>query len=462
MVSLLVVQTGCRKEFLDTTPPDGISIEDFYTTAAEAELGLVACYDNLSAQFDRLYGLGVDAIGLYCGDLCLSSWTTRWNKFEINTQDGSEETVRIVWNECYQGIYRCNVLLENIEPLDMDGIRKAEIIGETKFLRAFYYFDLVRTFGDVPLVLSPLSPEESYVSRDPKSAVVAQMITDFNDAIAALPEKSQWSGADMGRATKGSARAYLMKLYCYEQQWGNAVSVGQDLINSEEYELFDEYTDNFSISDENGVESVFEIQCLSNQGTEGNAHNDLEGTEGTPFPRGNTAPFEEFVNSFELNADGVVDPRREATLYDTFNTPTFFGAQKYQIGASNGIAYDAENNYKLMRYSDALLLYAEALNESGSTQEALTYLNLVRQRPSVNMPAVTSTDQQVVREAIRDERKWELGLEGHRFFDLVRWGIAGETIRAQGRTFIDGVHEIMPLPINELDINENLTQNPGY
>jgi hypothetical protein len=239
--------------------------------------------------------------------------------------------------------------------------------------------------------------------------------------------------------------------------------MGENVITSGEYALFDNYMDNFSTLTENGIESVFEVQCKSGTDSgEGNAHNDLEGFEGTPNPRGYTNPFKSYVDSFGKKEDETDDPRKNFTAQFNIISITFYASVKYIEGMSNGKQYDSDLNYKLMRYSDFLLLYAEALNELDMTDEALTYINMVRQRPSVDMPALTGLSKEGTRQAIYDERKWELGIEGHRFFDLVRWGIAGEVIRAQGRKFIDGVHELMPIPQREIDLNPKLTQNAGY
>jgi hypothetical protein len=466
LIILMLISVSCGKDWLQTYPPDGVSTDEYYTNAEEAETAVNACYDNLSAQFDRMYGLGIDAIGLYCGDLCQSGTTDprNFSMFENNNQDGSEFVIEIVWREAYAGIYRCNLFLEKAPDIPMDDALKARFVGEVKFLRGYYYFELSKVFGDVPLVLKTLDPDEAYVERTPREEVVAQIEKDYLDAIAALPLKSEYSTADLGRVTKGTAQAYLMKLYVYQQKWSQAVAEGADLIASEEYGLFDDYIHNFSIDHENGIESIFEVQCKEGTQTgEGNAHNDLEGFTGTPNPRGYTQPFKEYYfDTFLNNADGVIDPRQTYSVQFNVISSTFYATVKYIIGLSSGRQYDAENNYKLMRYSDFLLLYAEALNESGNTTEALTYINMVRQRPNVNMPPLSGLSKEDLRKAIYDERKWELGMEGHRFFDLVRWGIAGEVIRGQGRKFTDGVHELMPLPIREMDLNPNLTQNPGY
>ncbi|MEI6408558.1 MAG: RagB/SusD family nutrient uptake outer membrane protein [Bacteroidota bacterium] len=459
--------SNCKKNWLDTYPPDGPTPANYYQTEGEALTGVNACYDLLSAQLDQLYGLGIDAIGMYCGDECVGGRTAPrdFSAFEQNTMNGSEVTVQNIWRNCYTGIYRCNLLLEKISDLNMDATLKARYKAEAVFLRGYYHFELLKCFGGVPVVTKTLSPDEARVARNSRAETVAQIEADFNAAIPDLPLKSKYGAADAGRVTKGAAQAYLMKLYVFEKRWAEAITVGQAVVDSKEYKLFDDYNDNFSTAKENGSESIFEVQCKTGTGTgEGNAHYDLESFENTPNPRGYTQPLASLRTSYQNNAAGQKDPRRDFTIKVNIISSTLLASYKYNRPQTPqpAIQYDGELNYKLMRYADFLLLLAEAYNESGDAASALTNINLVRQRPNVNMPALSGLAQQAIRQAIYNERKWELAFEGHRYFDLVRWGIAGTVLRAQGRTFIDGKHELMPIPVSEITLNPKLVQNPGY
>lgn len=466
IIAFSLAFVGCE-DFLEVTPEFGASVNEYYSNEEELQVALTACYDPLSAQFDRLYGLGIDAIGMYASDLAISGRTNPrdFSPFENNLQTGNEEVLLIIWRSCYSGIYRCNIFLDRVETVELEAETKARMIAQAHFLRGYYHFELMKVFGGVPVVTSVLTVPESYVARDTREAVVNQIIADFSASIPDLPLKSQWGAANAGRITKGTAQAYLTKLYVYEKRWEDAVATGAEVINSGEYALHDEYFDNFQIEHENGIESILEVQCTTGSATgEGNAHYDLEAFEDTPNPRGYTAPLRNFTDSFQDNANGDTDPRKDNTVSFNIISITLFGTVKYTRPQDPQPAsqFDGELNYKLMRYSDFLLLYAEALNESGNSAQALTYINQVRQRPSVNMLPLQGLSQQQTREAIYDERMWELGLEGHRFFDLVRWGIAGDVIRGLGRTFVDGVHELMPIPLVEIGLNPDLTQNPGY
>lgn len=467
LVALAMVATNCKKDWLDTFPPDGPTPSNYYQNEAEVIAGTNACYDVLSAQFDRLYGLGLDAIGNYCGDECVGGRTTPrdFSPFDQFTLTGSEVTLQQIWRECYAGIYRCNLLLEKVAEAPIDPALKTRVLAEATFLRGFYHFELMKCFGGVPIVLKTLSPEEARLPRNTRAETAAQIEADFKAAAASLPLKSQYAATDMGRATKGAAQAFLMKLYVFESRWAEALAIGQEVVISNEYGLFSDFNDNFSIAQENGSESIFEVQCKTGTGTgEGNAHYDLESFELTPNPRGYTQPYADLRNSYQNNAAGAKDPRRDFSIKVNIISSTLLASNKYNRPQSPqpAIQYDGDLNYKLMRYADFLLLLAEAANETGDQATALTYINLVRQRPSVNMPELTGLDQTGLRTAIQQERRWELAFEGHRYFDLVRWGIAGTVIRGQGRAFVDGKHELMPIPTNEITLNPILKQNPNY
>ena len=468
LLTIVLLSNLSCKDFLETESPFGASVVSFYSNEEEADIALTSCYNILNADFDQIYGLNIDALGMYCGDLAQSGRTTEldYTPFESNAQTGAENTLDNIWKKLYSGIYRCNIFLEKVEGIDFsEPATKNRMIAEATFLRGYFYFELTKIFGDVPLVLEVLTADESYAGRDPKAQVMAQIETDWLATADVLPLKSEYSPGNAGRITKGTVQGYLTKFYVYEKRWQEAISWADQLIASGEYGLHEEYFDNFEIAHENGLESIFEVQCKSFTDSElANCHYDLEAFEGTTNPRGFTAPSTDYYNSFQQRPDGTDDPRADLTCEFSIISVSLFTSVKYNRPQDPQPTeqYDGELNYKLMRYADFLLLYAEALNESGQTDAALAAINQIRERPSVGLAALSGLSQADTRQAIYDERKWELGLEGHRFYDLVRWGIAGEVIRGLGRPFTDGVHEIMPIPLSELDLNQNLTQNPGY
>jgi starch-binding outer membrane protein, SusD/RagB family len=467
LTALVFSAINCKKDWLDTFPPEGPTPANYYRNEAEALAGVTACYDVLSAQLDKLYGLGLDAIGMYCGDECVGGRTAPrdFSPFEQFNLTGSEVTLQNTWRECYAGIYRCNLVLEKLDGVPMNDVLKARLKAEVTFLRGFFHFELMKCFGGVPVVTKVLTPADARLPRNTRAETVAQIETDFKAAIPFLPLKSQYAAADLGRATKGAAQSFLMKLYVFEKRWAEAVTVGQEVVTSNEYRLFDDYNDNFSTAKENGTESIFEIQCKTGSGTgEGNAHYDLESFENTPNPRGYTQPFASLRNSYKNNAAGAKDPRRDFTIKVNIISSTLLASYKYNRPQTPqpAIQYDGELNFKLMRFADLLLLFAEAKNETDDAAGAMAAINMVRGRQNVAMPTLVGLSKTEVREAIYDERKWELAFEGHRYFDLVRWGISGTVLRAQGRDFVDGKHELMPIPVNEITLNPALVQNPNY
>ncbi|MBN1131170.1 MAG: RagB/SusD family nutrient uptake outer membrane protein, partial [Chitinispirillaceae bacterium] len=293
----------------------------------------------------------------------------------------------------------------------------------------------------------------------------------------ALPEKSGYASSDLGRATKGAANALLAKAHIFQSEWSQALDRAARVIDSKEYGLEPNYADNFKLSHENGIESVFEIQHLEistsayGDENEGQETSIYQGSRNATFFTGwgFNCPTQDFVDEFEQN-----DPRLKATVVfdgdiiyentpvhqraDNSMSPTKMGARKYMLEyqATAPNISNAPANWRSIRFADVLLFHAEAANETGDAPTALGSLNKVRQR--VSMPAVTATDQDELRQAIYHERRVELGLEGHRFYDLVRQGRAAEVLADNG--FVEGKHEYFPLPQLELDVCDKLVQNP--
>jgi hypothetical protein len=304
-----------------------------------------------------------------------------------------------------------------------------------------------------------------------------QIEEDLSDAADVLPEKSAYSASDMGRATRGAANALLAKAYIFQSKWSQAESRASMVIESGEYDLEPNYADNFLISHENGIESVYEIQHVevptSDYGdeNEGQETSIYQGSRKATYFEGwgFDCPTEDFVEEFESN-----DPRLKATVVfdndiiyestpvqqkaDNSMSPTGMAARKYMLeyqGTQTPEKSNAPANWRVIRFADVLLFHAEAANELGDSTAALKSLNRVRARAS--MPQVVTTDKSELQKAIYHERRVELGLEGHRFFDLVRQGRAAEVLKDNG--FIEGRHEYFPIPELEMDVCDKLVQN---
>ena len=357
----------------------------------------------------------------------------------------------------------------------MDEELRTRLIGEAQFLRAYFYFNLVRWFGDVPLILEPF-PTTFELPRTPRDEVYAQIEADLRAAADVLP--ASYSGVDVGRVTSGAARAMLAKVALTHGDFQQAADLALEVINGGQYALLPTYGEIFTEAGENSSETIFEIQAAAFEiGGGGSQYNEVQGVRGNPnLGWGFNRPSDDLIASFEPG-----DPRRDATILyvgevlpdgsaviqdnpnlegERFNQKAF--VPDHPGGNGNG-----PGNIRIFRYADLLLIAAEALNEIGQPEQALTYLNQVRARARGSstsvLPDVTTTDRDELREAIYHERRSELALEQHRWFDLVRTGRAAEEMEPLRPNFTPGTNELFPIPQSEIDLSQGaLTQNPGY
>ena len=411
----------------------------------------------------------------------------------------------------YEGIARCNSSLTYIPTVacdsDMNESLKQRLLGECYFLRAYYYFRLVCTYGGVPLTLAIENSDEHWNrARSSAETIYAQIISDLENAESRLWNKSETGGADMGRATKGAAQAMLVKVYMYMHDYAKAKEWGDKFLTDQaaQYSLTPVFADNFTLAGENNEESIFEIQYANEATSDYNPGNGATrgtftqvltrsrstnmGDEGWGFNK----PTHNLYDEYE-----PTDPRRDATIIlldadhlgdqDTYLGTSYLN-RKSGLYNAEGTGYTYKNthntrgvlNNKQFRLADLYLLYAEACMETGDAGTATTYLNKVRARvglPSypgysfkVNGEELTSPTLQ---EALRHERRMELAMEGHRWFDLCRWGVAYEVMtaymalespeaKAEMQPFKKGVHELLPIPNKQRQLNSLLDQNPGY
>jgi tetratricopeptide (TPR) repeat protein len=340
----------------------------------------------------------------------------------------------------------------------------------------------------VPIVLEPLNADQLQIPQSPVQQIFQTVIeTDLQAAAAALP--ANHSGADVGRATSGAAKALLAKAYLFEGKWTEAAAKAEEVINSGVYDLMPVYSQNFNANFKNNKESVFEVQHLTGQDPQtGNALNQYFAprVDGGYFF---DAPTQDFVDEFEKTPVGVYDPRLDYTvgrdsmpwyngvLFSKDWSPTGYLTKKHQqplSEISKALKGDASINYMAIRFADVLLWHAEALNESGNTEAALVPLNRVRKRaresylydntlpdfgavPEGLLPDITSTSQAEVRNAIRHERRVELGFEFHRYFDIIRWGQAYAAQALSDKpNFNYDQNKFFPIPQSERDRNRAL------
>jgi hypothetical protein len=495
IVSLIVVISGCKK-FLDIDPPYTQDAENYFQNESEYLNALTGAYDLLQGIFVSYW------IGDIASDNCIAGGesvtdTEGLHQIDNMTHGAVNNELRNLmrWNYC--GIARCNFILEPKE-VDIEFASKATIFAEAKFLRAFYYFELVKVFGDMPLIIDKrIGIEEVLASqRTPVNEVYDQIEKDLEEAIAVLSYKSESSHSGIkGRVDKGAAMALLGKVHLYQQDYPSADQYFSLLIASGNYALIDDYSTLFYESTENNSETVFDVEFSSDQGgdygclicLEGNVTVGFQGIrayEGANYGDGNSynLPTQDLYSSFE-----PYDPRREATclnidLFIAENSPgstyaigggghTGYYNNKY-IKSSSEMANLGDNdltsgvNYRVIRYADILLMASEARNNLGDNLKALDYLNLVRDRVGL-FPKSFTTPEKLLQDILK-ERRSELSCEGHRFFDLVRIGIAypdmsGYDAEAEIDGFTVGKHELFPIPQDEIDLaGGNWIQNQGY
>ncbi len=486
--SLGLALTACQKEFLEKKPIVGVTEENFYRTEEDAIAAVNAAYATLQFQlspaghFRWFWGdiMSDDAIKGGSGDNDANTL------LQLETFKGSANTdlLESEWSADYEGIYRANVVLEKVPPIVMDENLKARILGEARFIRAWNYYNLVTMFGGVPLADHVLAPSEYNIPRASANDIWNLIEQDLNDAARDLWKRSEYPPADLGRITQGTAQALLVKTYLWRQKWAEAKATAELIINSNEYQLVANYADIFPVYGENNSESVFEIQYMNASGGNWGKNNANEGSFTNVFQRargqfggyGFNIPTQDFVDEFFK--EGFEDPRLKSTVFRlgdamgdrgiftldaTGGFPYLYYPKKYFNNKSEDAPFGDPNpnggsNDRVIRYADVLLMHAEAAYHTGDEEAARTSLNKVRAR--VGIPPITATGQALL-DAIYRERRLELGLEAHRFFDLVRTGQAPQVLGGLG--FVAGIHELFPIPQSQIQAtNGALSQNPGY
>ncbi len=462
---MLLLFAGCKKEFLEKSPPDALTEVGFYNSTERAQLGVNAVYVSLqsawSINLNRIYDVP-------SGEVLLSNTVPlEYNNF---TYFPALNQIHDTWRGLYEGIYRANLAIANIPAITMTDALKNQYVGEARFLRALFYFDLVNLFGAVPLVTQPLpNTDAALLARTPVVDVYKVIIADLLAAEAGLPVS--FSGNNLGRATKGAAQALLGKVYLYNKDYPNAEKYFLLVINSGRYGLMDNFQEVWHRSFENNRESIFEVQFADIGGSGSNNRN------GSFLPAVNGATGSALATKRAFDAFDPADPRRGMSIFkagDSF-APNVSAALSIFNPVWSATSYAVKKgmwpimyvngngiNYPLMRYADVLLMYAEAANELNKLTEARAAVNQVRARPSVNMPALTvgnTGSKPTMFNAINKERQVELMFEYIRFNDLRRWGLALQELGPIGYT---AKHALFPIPQLELDINPKLTQNPSW
>ena len=472
--------SGCSNDFLDVDQTESVSTKDIelFNNDAGAATFVTSIYSKfLDYNMSSFSWNGVTSIASDDADKGSSPGDTGTDKdvMDALTYNPSSLSIVEIFSANYEAINRCNQALNIIPQLDKaDANLRARLIGEAKFLRAFMYFTLVKTYGGVPIIdrlPNPSSQEDRIMqlTRKSKEEVYAFIEKDLTEAAAVLLNKSQYPNSEKGRASKGAAHALLAKVNLYQKNWQKVID-NCNLVTG--YSIVPNYASMFRLAGENDAESIFEIQGTG-QGV-GSAtikgiqnYSVSQGARGAGgWGWGFNTPSESLLNAYEAG-----DVRKNATiifagttLYDDRVVPLTVENPRYNYKAYSSAIPDADQsdtNIKYLRYADVLLMKAEALNELNQTTVAIPLLNEIRTR--AGLANTTATSQAAVRITIWKERRVELAFEHDRFYDLVRTGEAVAAFAIHGKTFVAGKHEVFPIP--QIFINESAglsTQNPGY
>jgi hypothetical protein len=490
----LLIAGGCEN-ILDK-PIQGLQVkENYFATEEECQRAVYACYESLSPddwwQLDFFWMVGdVCSDEAFKGNAIEGDQRDFGNLANFNIQSNNE-WLEFKWLFSYTTIMRCNLVIENVPGSPSSQENKDLFIAEAKFLRAFSYFELVKNYGGVPLVLSEVTADEPAIPRSTEEAVYTQIIQDLKDAANYLPYKSEQTAAEIGRATKGAAHAYIAKAYVYQEKWDEAKPYADSIVQSMEYNLDDSFEDVWSVQNPNGNGSIFELQ-----------HSDHDvhyiGSALPVLSRSRADGGWGFgTPSSYLENAMAGDPRLQWTIikegdnvdadhpaYDTQLSENESGRinRKYYIPISDRPSEwehaRSPLNHIVFRYADLLLLQAEILYHTSDEGGARNAVNEVRNR--VGLTPIASSGPNLLL-AIYKERQMELAMEGHRYYDLKRTGRLTEVIQDfydynqnrstdpydaghnKGALFRPGIHELFPIPASEVLRSEGvIEQNTGF
>ncbi|MHA4738717.1 RagB/SusD family nutrient uptake outer membrane protein [Dyadobacter sp. MSC1_007] len=500
------------EEFLKEEPEAFLSEDQYYKTQADAINAVNAVYfflnsggSSVQTPYNTLFNTGMN---MASDDEDPGPGATNPDVRSLSVQAHSSTNLRIyeLWQQHYAAIKKANVVLEKIPAIDFDNALKARLLGETKFLRALYYFNLVRLYGDIPLILEYqkfVNASDYAIAKSSSADIYKQIEKDLNEAAAVLP--ASYGSPDVGRATAGAAKALLAKVYLAEAslplkvsaRYQDAVTKAEEALSSADggkgtygYDLVSNYGEVFLPAFKNNKEHIFSAQFKSNSLAQGNNENPRAILSGIPGLSGNYAHMvryytegnDKFFSIYKLFKPG--DKRRDVTFVRNFTSPT--NGKKYGLSIANAaypndstpfwhkywdpnstaVTNQSAANVPIIRYAELLLIHAEAENEAnGPTVKAYKSLNKVRTRAGLpNLTAGLSKDQ--FRDSVYLDRRLELTYEYQRWFDLIRQrdaaynGTFVKNLHKVGKTNAAPKHAFYPIPQSEIDNNALLKQNP--
>ena len=475
LISLL----ACEDKIINLSPVSELTSENFYETEVDFQNALISVYDVL--QEKNKIDFVMSEIKSDNGHEMKYQYEKDIDNFSVSS---TNELISDFWKIAYKGIFRTNIILDKITEADFEDGPKNIIIGQAKFIRSYIYFDLVRYFGDVPLATRVLKLSE-YIDHKRNSVdEVYQLIeSDLMEATAVLPSVYTDS-KDLGRVTKGAANAMLATVYLTRKKYSEAKTSLDAVMGDSEagYQLLPNFDDVFSLDFQNSKEIIFAIQYSSGTGQEGHNFMNVFGPVNPAADVGlgggaeHNAPTVDLIRAYEPGDTRKAATLREyvATATDTVNTPY---NRKYMVAQN---VNDSGLDWPVIRFSDVILMYAEVLNELDDLSGALTQINKIRERAFGdqlhNFDGTSVPTKDAFRTVVLNERRIELAFENHRWFDLVRTGKAIEFLQVENRLQdwktgdilismdlnMQSYQTLYPIPLDEIEVSNGLTQNDGY
>ena len=465
---------------LEEKPQSFVTSENFYKTDEQAIAAVNAGYRKLyetgQSLYNSLFQIGVE---MATDDYAAGPRARNAHVRAISglTHDPLNDRMEQLWKQSYDAINVSNIAVDRIALIDAAEIEetlRSRLINEAKFLRALHYFNLVRWFGGVPVVLhetTELTPENLYVEKSSEDLVYQQIIADLTDA-EALP--TTYASSDVGRATSGAVKSLLSKVYLTHKEWKKAADKSKEVIDSKTYALFTDFADVFNVATKNGKEHIFSAQFKGYFNYQGNS---LASRSAPTEPPGINGDYADMINKpgklYESFSD--TDKRKSITFVTSMVSPTDGKTYtfephlyKYYDPAAVGSQGNSSKNLPILRYAEVLLIYAEALNEdnNGPTAEAYGAIDEIRTRAGITKLADSNPALNIdaFRDFVFQERRKELVFEYQRWFDLARRGADYyvATLKAAGKTNAAPRHIHFPTPQREINLNPKLKQHPDW
>ncbi len=496
VVAALTGLSSCTGFLDESSNPNYLTPSTFWKNEGDIEKGLTAAYARLQpsmnwgAPYERFI-----VLDCYRSDeLDFRADVPEWNRLAMFANTSTDWSCCMgEWSELYKGINYSNQCIDNIP--NVPGISdevKNRSIAEARFLRAYYYYRLYINFGEMlPLITKEIkgSEQEYYPAQAASGEIVAFIESELLDIQKYLPEPEFWAKKP-GRAHKYMAAGILAKHYMFRKELAKAEIELSKIIDSKKFDLIDNYAHLWDGLHKNSEEAVFEIQFSGSDDGGRREHSRIalhlaaDAAEGYEEAYPSRWLFETMKN--DLTVDGEYSQRLYSTiLFNDPKTSAFYFTEKKSkftdwhnenaIYWHKYMTWDpslsphwsrSAYNIPVVRYADVLLLYAECLNDKGATKEAIEYINKVRARVDVTPIAETMSKAEVLKHLQDVERPTELALEGGRWYDLIRWGIVEETLKAHNKPYVDNFiatkHTLMPIPHDEFLLNPEWDQNPGY